>query len=245
MKHSRSSAEVEIRDAVVARLRELRPDARIVHELNVDEGMNRVDVAAIGRDRIVFVEIKSERDKPHRLARQLHAFGPCCHALILAAHEKWFASPGTERKVRRVHKVRVPQQDPDTGMMTLVPGTIEDWYNVHLPSPMQLLLAEFPHWGIAEWQYPPPDGHRRWELQRYDWHRPWADKLLHLLWRNELVAVCDRLRVACSPRAARSDLIAAIVQVARCLEIEAEVCHALRGREFAEADAPIVEGARA
>ncbi len=136
MKHTRSSAEVEIRDAVVARLRELLPSARIVHEFNVDEGMNRVDVAAIGRDRMVFVEIKSERDKPHRLARQLHAFGPRCHALILTAHEKWFESPGTEKRARRTHKLHVPQRDPDTGTMTLAPGTIEDWYNVHLPSPL-------------------------------------------------------------------------------------------------------------
>ena len=30
----RSSAEAEVRDAVVARLREIRPDARIMHEIN-------------------------------------------------------------------------------------------------------------------------------------------------------------------------------------------------------------------
>jgi hypothetical protein len=122
MKHARSSAESEIHEAVVARLRLLLPEARIIHELNVDEGKSRVDVAAVTRNRLVFAEIKSEKDKPDRLARQLHAFGACCHTLILAAHEKWFESPGMEQ---RFYKARQG-------------SSLEDYsYKRALPSPMQ------------------------------------------------------------------------------------------------------------
>jgi len=66
-----SASEEEIRAAVVGRLRELMPDARIVHELNVaGQGSNRIDVAAIGKQAIVGVEIKSRKDVLKRLDEQ-------------------------------------------------------------------------------------------------------------------------------------------------------------------------------
>lgn len=84
-----SSAEGLIRDAVVTRARELWPEARIIHELNVEHGQVRADLAAVSPDTLVLFEIKSERDKLHRLSNQLRHFGPVCHHLIVAAHEKW------------------------------------------------------------------------------------------------------------------------------------------------------------
>ncbi|WP_011580544.1 MULTISPECIES: hypothetical protein [Chelativorans] len=96
MKHTRSSSEWEIRDAVVKRFRELWPDARIIHEMNVEHGSSRADVVAVQPDRIWICEIKSERDKLDRLAGQIKDFGPTCHGLIVAAHEKWTKSPGME-----------------------------------------------------------------------------------------------------------------------------------------------------
>jgi hypothetical protein len=65
--------------------------------------------------------------------------------------------------------------------------------------------------------------------------------MLEMLWRDELVEACRRLRVAIGARAARHSMMRAILQVCRGHEIEAEVCRALRRREFAEADAPILE----
>ncbi|HEU5019673.1 MAG TPA: hypothetical protein VFT69_17075 [Pseudolabrys sp.] len=84
-----SSAEREIRDAVVRRSRELWPDARIIHELNVEHGQVRADLAAVTPSLLILFEIKSERDKLHRLSNQLRHFGPVSHHLIVAAHEKW------------------------------------------------------------------------------------------------------------------------------------------------------------
>ncbi len=94
MKHSRSSAEWEIREAVVARFRELWPSARIIHELKVDHGNSRADVVAVESDRIWICEIKSERDTLSRLPTQIRDFYPVSHGLIVAAHEKWTKERG-------------------------------------------------------------------------------------------------------------------------------------------------------
>ncbi|MGX1741606.1 hypothetical protein ACWIEX_08630 [Bosea sp. NPDC055353] len=86
-----SADEEEIRAAVIVRLRELMPNARLVHELNVaGQGSNRIDVAAIDRQVIVAVEIKSRKDTLKRLGEQWDAFTRCCHYVIVAAHEKHF-----------------------------------------------------------------------------------------------------------------------------------------------------------
>ena len=87
----RSAAEQEIRDAVVAKLRRTLPSARIIHELNVyGSGSNRIDVAAVTRDQVYAVEIKSERDKLDRLAAQVKAFSAAAHHCIVVAHRKFF-----------------------------------------------------------------------------------------------------------------------------------------------------------
>jgi hypothetical protein len=66
------------------------PDARIIHELNVDVGKCRVDLAAVTTSRIVMVEIKSRKDKLDRLNEQVRRFTPACHALAVCyASERW------------------------------------------------------------------------------------------------------------------------------------------------------------
>lgn len=67
---SGSVAEERIRAKAEAGLREVWPDARIIHELMLQQGGCRIDLAAITTDRIIAVEIKSERDVLDRLARQ-------------------------------------------------------------------------------------------------------------------------------------------------------------------------------
>lgn len=84
-----SQSERDIRAAVVDRARELWPSARIIHELNVEHGQCRADIAAVTADTLVLIEIKSERDTLHRLGNQLRAFRPVSHHLIVAAHERW------------------------------------------------------------------------------------------------------------------------------------------------------------
>lgn len=88
-----SVAEKYLRDLAVGRLRALMPEARIVHEMNVEVGMCRVDLAAIAPDRLVLVEIKSRKDKLDRLRKQAATFAPACHRLIVCyASERWDVS---------------------------------------------------------------------------------------------------------------------------------------------------------
>lgn len=84
MKHTRSSAEVEIRDAVVSRFRQLWPDARIIHEMNVEHGSSRADVVAVQPDRLWICEIKSERDTLTRLAGQIADFAEADPPIVSA-----------------------------------------------------------------------------------------------------------------------------------------------------------------
>lgn len=65
-----SAAEKRIRDKCEAALRAQFPDARIIHELVVKQGSCRLDLAAVTPSRMVFIEIKSERDVLNRLEKQ-------------------------------------------------------------------------------------------------------------------------------------------------------------------------------
>lgn len=84
-----SDAEAEIRAATVMRIRELFPTARVIHELNVEQGVVRADVAAVTEDRLYLFEIKSHRDTLARLGNQVRHFVPVCHGLVVVADEKW------------------------------------------------------------------------------------------------------------------------------------------------------------
>ncbi len=85
-----SEAERYLRGLAVDRLRIELPSARIIHELNVEQGFCRVDLAAVTEDRIVFAEIKSRKDKLDRLRQQVRIFRPCCHEMVVCwASERW------------------------------------------------------------------------------------------------------------------------------------------------------------
>lgn len=77
-----SAAEERIRTATVSAMRRRWPSARIIHELVLDQGCVRIDVAAVTEDHIALAEIKSELDVLKRLPRQL----PLCTKI---AGETW------------------------------------------------------------------------------------------------------------------------------------------------------------
>lgn len=85
----RSEAEAEIREAVVSKLQHIRPNARIIHEINAGGGINRIDVMAVDPAEIITVEIKSERDKLDRLPTQIATMSRCSHHYIAALHRKF------------------------------------------------------------------------------------------------------------------------------------------------------------
>jgi hypothetical protein len=70
---SGSEAEERIRAKGEAMLRAVFPSARIVHELVLEQFGVRIDLAAVTTDRLICLEIKSERDVLTRLAAQVEA----------------------------------------------------------------------------------------------------------------------------------------------------------------------------
>lgn len=85
----RSEAEAEIRVPVVERLREIVPGCRIIHEINASGFGNRIDVLAVGKDRIAAVEIKSAKDKLDRLPAQIESMRSVTTEVFAALHEKF------------------------------------------------------------------------------------------------------------------------------------------------------------
>lgn len=97
----RSPAEGEIRDAVVNQARRWRPGARILHEVNILDGRNRVDLMLVDRSELTLVEIKSERDKLDRLSDQVNAMRRCAHHTAVALHRK-FMPPVEDTRAPRI-----------------------------------------------------------------------------------------------------------------------------------------------
>lgn len=92
----RSPAEGEVRDAVVARLRACRPNARIIHEINCsNNGPNRIDLIAVDRAEIIAVEVKSAKDNLDRLDAQVESMRKMAHHAIAAVHEKFLVEQRT------------------------------------------------------------------------------------------------------------------------------------------------------
>jgi len=90
----RSQDEADIRAPVVARLREIIPGCRIIHEINAASFGNRIDVLAVGMDRIAAVEIKSAKDKLDRLPEQIKAMRSVSNLVFAALHEKFLTPLG-------------------------------------------------------------------------------------------------------------------------------------------------------
>lgn len=90
-----SSAERAIRDDLVAWWHENYPDARVVHELPLSSfsAAGRADLGVISSTEIILVEIKSEKDRLHKLETQYQAMSRRAHWFQCVLHDKWFGEP--------------------------------------------------------------------------------------------------------------------------------------------------------
>jgi hypothetical protein len=210
----RSEAETEIRTAVVEELRRVMPCARIIHEVNAFSFGNRIDVLAVATDRIVAVEIKSERDKLDRLERQIEAMRGVAHVTIAALHQRFLRRshldaltvPDEARgAVVWVYPKAPRQGHPEVGRRWLLPG----------------------QWGGAA-------THRDMRLRD-------GSKAVTMLWRAELLAICGRAGIAGVSGHTMEQLIDAIRWRLTGAEMTREVCRELRRRRCAEADPPIFD----
>lgn len=170
----------------------------------------RADLAAIQRDRITLFEIKSERDTLDRLPEQLKHFGAAGHATVVVAHRIWFDETPYDNGNPRL---AWPDAAPKV-------------------------------WPAELWCYPEPTagnpfGMYQWQLPRPTLRQPHAERLLELLWRDELIAEAARHRIAVPRRARIPDIMADMAWLMTGREISEAVCRQLRMRPFPEADEPI------
>lgn len=207
----RSSDEGEVRDAVVAHLRDIRPNARIIHEINCSSfGPNRIDVLAVSPVEIIAVEIKSKKDKLDRLPAQIASMRACSHHVFAALHEK---------HLRPL-------------------GQVEHGYGVTPPEEAR---------GAIVWVFPRLDrqGHvecRSEWVERDRWAKPKASLppgAIHLLWREELQAICADLGVRAVSRLTMEEAVDAIRWRLTGEQLARTICSSLRQRTCVEADPAI------
>jgi hypothetical protein len=176
-----SEAERYLRGLAVERLRVLMPEARIVHELNVETGQCRVDLAAIAPARLVFVEIKSRKDTLDRLPEQVRVFAPACHRLIVAyASERWSVSTIYKASDYRAEVWAEDQRERWTisGRETFQPPNTSAMLN--------LLWREELYWEAVRARLQPAKRESRSPLMRRLWET--------LSGREVVAAVCRQLR---------------------------------------------------
>lgn len=210
-----SAAEEAIRADVVEKLRASFPGGRIVHELKVNGGQNRVDVATVLPDRIISVEIKSEKDTLKRLPKQMRAFQLVSDLVIVAAHRRHFDHTPYDNGSPRI-SFECPEHFgwpqvwcwPDAREINPVPKN-----------------ADMYLWDTSKM------------LRRLN--RPETGPLLDLLWLDELKEMAGSLRVSHASKATRKTIINEIRWHCCQREIVHGVCRALRSRFFVRADDPI------
>lgn len=215
----RSSAEAEIRDAVTARLREQRPNARIIHEINVSSyGPNRIDVLAVDVAEIIAVEIKSAKDKLDRLPAQLAAMQAVAHHAIFAIHEKFLVEYRTNPHVAHYERDGVH-------------------YILDLPEPFRY-SSRSEAWIYPEGQKPVgvSSAAHRWRFPDSVPQTPLPPGALGLLWSEELRWLCRKFNLSVGKRPNMQFMSNALRWHCNGRELTQGVCLALRTRECIEAD---------
>lgn len=225
----RSSAEADIREAVVNRIRERRPNARVIHEINVSTyGPNRIDLIAVSPEEIIAVEIKSAKDKLDRLPAQIEAMKGCAHHVIAAIHEKFLVEKVTHNKAMHYER-------DGTCYMRDLPDSwsysIETWV---FPEKRRCIDAGWPHDGLERWRVPTPG-----------LERALPATAINLLWRDELAHLCASLRISTGRKSTMPEMVAALRWHCTGKELTIGICRLLRLRECTEADPAIFEGAAA
>lgn len=207
----RSPAEAEIRDAVVARIRQLRPGARIIHEINCGgQGTNRIDLIAVDPAEIIAVEIKSAKDKINRLPAQVKAMRGVSHHVIAALHEKFLVPSkwGREGSVEAPPEAKgatvwaYPEAGSDAGRT----------------------------YGCAAWEHPTP------AIQSV-----LPSDAIWMLWRDELYELCGLLQVPVPRRATMTTMAKQLRWLCTGRDLTRGICAMLRARRCIEADPEIIE----
>jgi len=221
---SGSVAEERLRAAAEVRLRLRFPDARIVHELKLDDGLVRIDLAAVCPDNIVLVEIKSERDTLTRLGVQLEACGRIGAQTWLVTADKW-----REPLLRLARHTTGDEEDVFRKGVSIGRRSVPNPAHIRALNRTLVLFEEAE--GLVEGGYPFAV---QWQMDRpriLD-----SKRLLRLLWADELRVLAARSRIGVGPREPRDPCIRLLHEMLTGREVRRGVCAALRERPFARAD---------
>lgn len=214
----RSEAEAEVRGAVVQRLRELRPNSRIIHEINCEFYGNRIDVLAVGAEEIIAVEVKSAKDKLSRLPDQITAMNRVAHHTIAALHEKFLEE-------RETNEWGAHYERDGKFWLLAVPDTAR---------------------GSQVWVYPEAKrgnaGPSLWQAPKLRFNATLPEAALHMLWRDELAVLCSELGLATTRRSVMTEMVHALRWHCTGAELTRGICRQLRRRTCVEAD-PALESA--
>ena len=215
-----SEAEKRLRDKAEGLLREIYPDARIVHEFQV--GGARLDIAAITPDRIILVEIKSELDTLDRLPSQLR-FARALGGEVWVVYAPKWREP---MKLRRNHQdIARPVQRQGYTTYADNPLYVRELSScVELTEDSEtseLVMADFGTHPRVRAESP----HKFWMRDRYN-----SRELLHLLLKPELFSLAK-------PYGAKSrNDVSSLLEIAHDhmtgQEIRRGVFSALRARRF-------------
>lgn len=220
----RSDSEAEIRSAVVAKLREYRPQARIIHEINVSTyGPNRIDLIAVSPAEIIACEIKSAKDKLDRLPAQIASMKAVAHQVVAAIHEKFLVEEPTNEHAAHYDR-------DGRHFRRALPDEI-DFHTVAWVYP-HARRCRNPDWHI--------DRTDRWDLLVTRPEMPLPLAAINMLWRDELWALCGELRVAASRKSTMGDMLPALLWHCTGKELTRGICAMLRRRECVEAD-PVMQ----
>lgn len=220
-----SEAEERIRAKVEASFRRNWPDARIIHELVLNQGGVRIDLAAVTRDRLYVAEIKSERDVLKRLASQVEV-------ATRVAQQVWVVV--AERHVGPVlalndYHMTVPRDPPFIRADGVVFTTrLVRNENRIIPLGWCHLKTEADGEGLR-WAEPPPRNERRAS----------PGDMLDMLHAGEL-----RWLVGGGLRSTREEMIRCAIETLTGKQIRQGVCACLRVRHFPRADAPMANAVR-
>lgn len=225
-----SASEERIRDTVVASLRRTLPQARIIHELVLRQGSGpRLDLAAVTPDRIVLVEIKSERDVLKRLAHQVEASLQVTDDVRVVVAEKHRAA---------VVAAEIPYLiNPATGYAMMTPPD-EKGYQRHAPN-----AAHIPGLSRCTVLAETPDGLERAGPHTGLMHGPRdllpmtdPNDVWELLWADEARTLLSAYGLNTGARSNRHAMKLGAVEHLTGGQIRRGVCAMLRCRPFARAD---------
>lgn len=230
-----SDCEERIRSAVVDSLRRTMPTARIIHELMLRQGVGpRLDVAAVTPDRIVLVEIKSEKDVLKRLSAQVEASLLVTNDVRVVVAEK-------HRKAV-VAMERSYLLDPVTGHTMMADDGKGCSRSVPNPAYIEGLAS-------CSVQVETPAGLERASPYTGLLHGPRdpvpmvsSSDLWELLWHGEAATVLNAYGLQAGARTNRWKMKLAACENLTGGQVRRGVCAMLRNRTFARADDPVDHG---